>query len=49
MIEDLKIIKKLYGEAIMHFCRDSFSTILEKEGVLQKLLQDNFAASHDLY
>ena len=49
MSEDLKLIKKLYGEAMMHFCRDYFSTILDKGGLLSKILQDNFAPSHNLY
>lgn len=37
MLKDLKIIKKLYGEQMMHFCRSAFSTILEKEGLLPNL------------
>ena len=42
MNNDLKIIKKKYGEKMMHFCRDLFPTILETEGLLPKLLMDNF-------
>ena len=42
MNNDLKIIKKKYGEKMMHFCRDLFPTILEIEGLLPKLLMDNF-------
>ena len=49
MNQDLKIIKKKYGEKMAHFCRDYFSTILETEGLLLKLLLDNFEPSHDLY
>lgn len=49
MNNDLKIIKKKYGEKMMHFCRDLFPTILETEGLLPKLLMDNFNENHYLY
>ena len=49
MIDDLKIIKKKYGEKMSHLCRELFPTILEKEGLLSKLLMENFAESHFLY
>ena len=49
MIDDLKIIKKKYGENMSHLCRKLFSTILEQDGVLSKLMLDNFNTSHDLY
>ena len=49
MNNDLKIIKKKYGEKMMHFCRDLFPTILEIEGLLPKLLMDNFNENHYLY
>ena len=49
MNSDLKIIKKKYGEKMMHFCREFFSTLLEKEGLLSSLLLNNFNASHNLY
>ncbi len=49
MNQDLKIIKKKYGEKMAHFCRDYFPTILETDGLLLKLLLDNFEPSHDLY
>ena len=43
MVDDLKIIKKKYGEKMMHLCRDSFSTILDNSpGALSKILLDNF-------
>ena len=42
MNKDLIIIKKEYGEKMMHFCRDVFATILEEEGLLSKLLLNNF-------
>lgn len=31
---ELKEIKKKYGEKFMHICRDNFSSLLEKEGLL---------------
>ena len=46
MSEELKRIKKIYGEQMMHLCRDLFPTILEEEGVLLKILQNTFAPSH---
>ena len=49
MNSDLKIIKKKYGEKMMHFCREFFPTLLEKEGLLSSLLLNNFNASHNLY
>ena len=49
MVDDLKIIKKNYGEDMMHFCRDNFSTILETNGALSKIMLDNFYPNKDLY
>lgn len=40
---ELKKIKKLYGEEMMHFCRDNFPTILEKPGSLLTILQSSVA------
>ncbi len=48
MNQDLKMIKKKYGESMMHFCREHFSTLLETEGLLQTLLLKHFHPSHDL-
>ena len=39
MNSELKQIKKLYGEEMMHLCRRLFPTILENEGVLLETLQ----------
>ena len=47
--DDLKIIKKLYGENMMHLCRTLFPTILETKGLLSKLMLSKFAPNHDLY
>ena len=49
MNKDLKIIKKKYGENMMHLCRELFPTILEKEGILSQVILDSFEASHELY
>ena len=46
---DLKLIKKNYGENMMHLCRELFPTILEYEGKLFELLSNNFAYSKFLY
>jgi len=50
MNQDLKLIKKKYGENMMHLCRELFATILDNSpGILPKLLQDYFYPSHYLY
>lgn len=41
--EELKKIKKLYGEYFMHFCRKMFPTILEQEGKLYSILTSTFS------
>ena len=47
--KDLKIIKKLYGESMMHLCREYFPTILDEEGRLSKIMQDHFAPTKALH
>ena len=49
MNKDLKIIKKKYGEKMMHLCRELFPTLLEKEGLLSELLLEHFEPSRFLY
>ncbi len=49
MIDDLKIIKKKYGEEMMHYCRDAFATILEEPGILSDLLLTYFDPSKELF
>ena len=49
MSNDLKIIKKKYGEEMSHFCRDTFPIILEYEKLLPSILLDTFNESHNLY
>ena len=49
MHDDLYMIKKKYGENMMHLCRELFPTILETNGLLYQLLSDNFAYSKFLY
>lgn len=48
-MEELRKIKKLYGEKMSHFCRENFATILEHEGVLLDILTKNFHPSRELY
>lgn len=47
--EDLYIIKKKYGEKMMHLCRSLFPTILETSGLLSNLILSHFESSHQLY
>jgi len=50
MNNDLKIIKKKYGERMMHLCRELFNTILDNNpGMLSGILLENFFPSHYLY
>ena len=49
MNADLKKIKKLYGEKMMHLCRSAFPTILEEPGKLVELMTMNFEPSRFLY
>ena len=49
MNEDLRLIKKYYGEKMMHYCRENFSILLEKEGTLFKLLNGAFYPTKELY
>ena len=46
---DFQILKKNYGENFAKFCRANFSTILEEEGLLSRLIEDNFAPNKSLY
>ena len=45
---DLKIIKKKYGEDMMHLCRKLFSTMLEEENRLSEILLQNFYPNKSL-
>ena len=49
MNEDLKIIKKNYGENMAHLCRELFPSLLEKEGLLSSILLSKFAPTRSLY
>ena len=49
MNNDLKLIKKKYGEDMMHFCRQTFPTILEVSGLLLEILTESFAENKELY
>ena len=46
---DLKWIKKHYCERFSHLCRELFPTLLEKEGLLKKLISGTFLPSRELY
>lgn len=48
-MDDLKLIKKHYGEKMAHLCRELFPTILETPGVLYGILSSKFAHSKFLY
>ena len=41
--DDLALIKKYYGEDMMHFCRFHFATILEEPMALYNILSSTFA------
>ena len=47
-IDDLKAIKKLYGEEFMKLCRKLFPTILEQKGKLIKILTECFEPNKTL-
>ena len=49
MIDDLKVIKKQYGEKMSHLCRELFPTLLEQPGYLSNLLLEKFEPSRSLY
>lgn len=49
MSEELKKIKKLYGENMMHLCRKTFPTFLEYPGLLSNIIQSLFEPSRYLY
>ncbi len=44
MLHDLELIKRKYGEDMMHICRDNLGKILEVEGLLPTLLTKHFHA-----
>ena len=48
-MDDLKIIKKQYGEKMMHLCRELFPKLLETPGVLSGLMREHFQPSRFLY
>ena len=46
---DLRFLKRHYGEKFAHLCRELFPTILEEEGLLSKIISDHFAPTKSLY
>ncbi len=49
MDQDLKIIKKKYGENMAKLCREFFPTLLEEDGLLPTLMLKTFEPNHSLY
>ena len=49
MNKDLAIIKKKYGEKMMHFCRSMFPSSLEQESVVSEIILKHFEPSKFLY
>ena len=48
-MDDLKLIKKYYGEKMSHLCRELFPTVLETPGVLYTVLSKKFYPNKFLY
>ena len=48
-VDDLALIKKDYGEDMMHFCRFHFATILEEPMILYHILSSSFAPNKFLF
>ncbi|MBP5684622.1 MAG: hypothetical protein J6X02_05145, partial [Bacilli bacterium] len=48
MNDELKQIKKIYGEEMMQLCRSLFPTILQEEGTLLSILKQVLAPTHSL-
>ena len=46
---DLRFIKKHYGEKFAHLCRSLFPTIMEIEGLLKRIISENFGQTRSLY
>ncbi len=47
-MKELELIKKYYGERTAHKCRELFPTILEEEGKLFSIINENFGHTHFL-
>ncbi len=47
--DDLKYLKKHYGEKFAHLCRSLFPTILEEKGLLSSIITEKFAPTHSIY
>ena len=48
-LDDLKFIKKCYGENMSHLCRELFPSILECPGLLYHLITTHFYPNKELY
>lgn len=42
-MDDLKLIKRYYGEEMMHLCKKLFPTVLEHQGLLFSILNSKFS------
>ena len=49
MKDDFNLICRRYGEDMAYFCKENFSVLLEKEGLLPSLLLEHFGLSRELY
>ena len=48
MSDELKRIKNIYGEEMMHLCREEFPTLLEEKGFLLNILTQHIAPTREL-
>lgn len=48
-MRDFDILKKKFGENFAKFCRSNFSTIMEQEGLLAKIILQKFQPNRELY
>ena len=46
--EELKKIKKNYGEEMMHLCRELFPSLLEQPNLVYNILKENIAFTKNL-
>lgn len=49
MMQDLKYIKKKYGENMSKLCRELFPSLLETEGLLSNIMTSTFNESRLLF
>ena len=49
MNQEIKIIKKKYGEKMAHLCTNLFPTLLDIEGLLSEVITSKFNEDKFLY